>query len=115
MLGLHFENCNEFLLAVNFENCTLDLSIFYGRKMKNTPFINCSLKEVDFSDVDLSGAKFDQCDFHRTVFENTNLERTDFSTSYNFIINPDVHNIKKAVFSLNGLPGLLMKYELVVS
>src|SRR5574343_393836 len=31
MIGLHFEYCNEFLLSMNFENCVLDLSIFYNR------------------------------------------------------------------------------------
>lgn len=34
MLGLHFENCNEFGLSFIFENCSLDHSSFYRTKIK---------------------------------------------------------------------------------
>jgi fluoroquinolone resistance protein len=29
LLGFHFDNCNEFLFSVEFENCTLNFSTFY--------------------------------------------------------------------------------------
>ena len=29
MLGLHFENCNEFIFSARFDNCILNFSSFY--------------------------------------------------------------------------------------
>jgi hypothetical protein len=48
------------------------------------------------------------------LFENTNLEKVDFRTSYNFTIDPENNRIKKAMFSLNTIPGLLVKYGIVI-
>src|SRR6476469_3968677 len=31
LLGLHFDDCNDFFLTVYFENCLLNLSSFYKR------------------------------------------------------------------------------------
>ena len=35
MLGIKFDDCNDFLLDFTFRNCTLNLSSFYGLKLKN--------------------------------------------------------------------------------
>ncbi len=42
LLGLHFENCAEFGLSFSFENCTLDHSSFYKRKIHKTNFKDCT-------------------------------------------------------------------------
>jgi len=62
----------------------------------------------------LSSGVFDNCDLSMAVFENTNLEKADFTTSYNYDIDPEKNRMKKAKFSQNGLHGLLLKYDLVV-
>src|ERR1035438_829251 len=41
LLGLHFEDCNNFLFAAIFDNCILNLSCFYKMKLKTTKFRNC--------------------------------------------------------------------------
>ena len=41
LLGLHFENCNEILFAVNFDNCILDMSSFYKRKQTKMKILIC--------------------------------------------------------------------------
>jgi hypothetical protein len=41
------------------------------------------------------------------VFENTNIEKADFRTSFNYSINPEINRIKKAMFSKQGVVGLL--------
>ncbi len=40
LLGLHFNDCDAFLFAVDFENCFLNLSSFYKLKLKKTSFKN---------------------------------------------------------------------------
>ena len=48
------------------------------------------------------------------IFDNTILEKSDFRTSYNYAMNPEINSIKKAKFSLQGIPGLLGKYNIEV-
>jgi len=114
MLGLQFENCSEFGLSFNFEGCTLNHSAFYKTKIKKTNFKNVQLQEVDFTECDLTGSTFYQCDLSKAVFANTILEKTDFRTSYNYSINPEINKLKKARFSLSSVTGLLDKYDIEV-
>ncbi|HLO59898.1 MAG TPA: pentapeptide repeat-containing protein [Bacteroidales bacterium] len=115
MLGLHFEDCDLLGFTVSFENCKLQNSTFFKVKMKKTVLKNCDLKETDFSEAEMSESIFDNCDLHRAVFDHTNLEKVDFRTAYNYTINPSQNRIKKARFSLPGLPGLLAEYGIDVS
>ncbi|GHU58990.1 hypothetical protein FACS189411_15280 [Bacteroidia bacterium] len=82
--------------------------------MKNTRFKNTQLQEVDFVEADLTGSIFENCDLTRTIFERTILEKADFRTSYNYSLDPEANRIKKAKFSLTGLPGLLSKYNIEI-
>jgi fluoroquinolone resistance protein len=114
LLGLRFDNCNTSGFTVYFENCQLKLSTFFKLKLIKTKFINCNLQEVDFTETDLSGSVFENCDLQRAVFESTNIEKVDFSSSFNFNIDPEKNKIKKARFSNQGLAGLLDKYNLEI-
>jgi uncharacterized protein YjbI with pentapeptide repeats len=114
MLGLHFANCNEIGLSVYFERCNLNHSSFYKTKLKKTTFKNTKLNEVDFSASDLTGSLFDNCDLTRATFENTIVEKADFRTAFNYSIDPEKNRIKKARFTLGGIPGLLDKYDIEI-
>jgi len=70
------------------------------------------MQEVDLVDSDLSNASFFNCDLAGAVFENTILENADLRTAYNYNIDPNLNRIKKAKFSLAGIPGLLNKYDI---
>lgn len=114
LLGLHFEDCSDFLFAVQFDKCILNLSSFFKQKLKKTIFKNCSLHEVDFTESDCSNAIFDHCDFIGAKFEKTNLEKADLITSFNYSIDPENNRIKKAKFSIEGIAGLLDKYDIEI-
>jgi len=114
LLGLHFENCNDFLFSVGFENCLLNLSSFYKLKIKKTVFINCKINEVDFSESDLSSSVFDNCDLSGSTFENTNLEKVDFTSSFNFDIHPEKNKLKKTRFSAQNVVGLLSHLDVII-
>jgi uncharacterized protein YjbI with pentapeptide repeats len=107
IVGVQFDDCNEFLFEVNFENCVLQYSSFYQVKLKAPKFTACNLMEVDFTEADLSGASFAESNLALAVFEHTVLEKADFRTAVNYHINPAVNKIKKAKFSWPGLMGLL--------
>lgn len=114
MLGFRFDTCNEFNLSFSFEKCQLNHSSFYKTKIKKTVFCDCHLQETDFTETDLTGAIFDKCDLTRAVFNHTVLEKADFRSSCNFSIDPEVNKIKKAMFSLEGVAGLLNKYGIEI-
>jgi len=114
MLGLHFEDSNEFALSFGFDNCTLDHSSFYKTKIIKTIFKNTRLIEVDFSDCDLTSSSFFNCDLSGAIFDSTNLEKVDFLTSFNYSLDPDKNKLKKTKFSSNGLSGLLNKYDIII-
>ena len=114
ILGVNFSECHNLLFRVMFEGCILDYSSFMSKKMLNTKFTKTSLKETTFSLANLAGSKFDQCELSGTVFNGTDLSSVNFATSYNYTIDPEINNIRKAVFSADGLPGLLSKYQIKI-
>jgi uncharacterized protein YjbI with pentapeptide repeats len=114
MLGIQFGKCNPFGLSFCFEHCRLDHSSFYQARLKDTRFVGSQLYETDFTDCDLTAAVFDNCDLLGATFENTILEKADLSTAYNYIIDPELNRIKKAAFSLAGIPGLLVRYDIEI-
>jgi uncharacterized protein YjbI with pentapeptide repeats len=110
--GADFSKSRDFLFEAGFDNCILDNAIFYKKKNKGAKFINCSMIETDFTEADLTNTEFDSCNLSRAFFDRTILKNADFRTSYNFTIDPDNNDIKKARFSVNGLPGLLTRYDI---
>jgi len=115
LMGVHFDHCNPFLIEMAFTGCLLNMSCLYGLKLKNTRFIDCTMHEVDLGNADLNGAVFKNCDLQKAIFDNTNLEKADFSTAYNYNINPNNNKLSKAKFSKDGLAGLLgyLKIEII--
>ncbi len=114
ILGVNFSKCQDFLFAVKFESCILDYSSFMGKKMLKTCFIKTSLKEVSFTGANLTGSVFDDTDLMDAVFSQTDLTGVNFATAYNYIFDPDLNTMKKAVFSLNGVAGLLTKHGIKI-
>ncbi|MDA3881927.1 MAG: pentapeptide repeat-containing protein [Bacteroidales bacterium] len=114
MLGLHLYDCNTFGLSFSFENCVLNHSSFYKTQCKKTVFSNSELQEVDFTECDVTEAQFLNCNLTNASFDNTILEKADLRSSYNYKIAPEINRIKKATFSIHGLPGLLDKYDIEI-
>ena len=114
LLGLHFDNCDDLFLSVDFENCILELSVFYKILLKRTRFKDCNLSGADFTETNLSHSLFLNCNLKNTIFERSILEHVDFTSSFNFSINPEANKISKAKFSKENLIGLLDKYQIVL-
>ncbi|MBD1393764.1 pentapeptide repeat-containing protein [Mucilaginibacter glaciei] len=114
VLGVNFSKCTDFLFSVGFDNCTLDYSSFMGKKMVKTKFANSKLKEVTFADAVLTGSTFNDCDLDNAIFNRTDLGAVNFARAFNFSIDPELNNVKKAIFSSQGLEGLLTRHQLKV-
>jgi len=114
LLGVQFGECRKLLLEMSFERCMMRLSVFAGLDLKNTRFSGCDLQEADFTDTNLVGALFDDCDLRLAIIFHANLEKADFRTAFNFSIPPESNRLRKAKFSLHGLPGLLDGYGIEI-
>lgn len=112
IMGLQFEDCNQFLLSLAFSKSSLTLSSFRSLVLKKIEFSECILKEVDFSSADLSGSSFQNTALSRSIFFQTNLEKADFTSAIDYAIDPDLNKVKRTKFSFPGLLGLLDKYDL---
>lgn len=114
LVGADFSVAKDFLFSVNFADCVLDYSTFARKKNRKAKFVSCSLKGTDFTETDLTLASFKQCNLSGAVFMRTVLAQANLSEAYNFSIDPEQNNVRKALFSSSGLSGLLHKYDIVV-
>jgi fluoroquinolone resistance protein len=114
LTGIHWHESSPFLYSPQFNNCILTLGSFYAMKLKQLHFINCQLHEVIFTEADLTETIFSHCDLDRAVFDNTLLHKTDFTTAFNFSIHPPHNKLSKTRFTLQGLPGLLNQYDIII-
>ena len=114
IIDVNFAMCNKLIFEIHFKECVLDFSKFYTLKIKGTTFVDCSIIAVDFMSADLTEVVFDNCDLYRSEFGKANANKANFKTSYNYTIDPKTTKIKKAVFSLDGLKGLLYKHDIIV-
>lgn len=112
--GVHFHDCDPFLLKVQFEDCILQLASFYRLKLKNTVFSKCDLREADFTEADLNGSSLNGCDLANATFQDTILEKADLRTSFNYSVDPEGNRLKSAKFSRERVTGLLDKYKIVI-
>jgi uncharacterized protein YjbI with pentapeptide repeats len=72
------------------------------------------LKNVDFTESDMTKSIFSNADLMNSIFDRTILKEVDFLTAINYSIDPEINIIKKAKFSLHGVPGLLNKYDIKI-
>ena len=112
--AVNFAMTDQILYEFHFKDSLLDYAQFYSLKLKKMQFINCSMIAADFMSSDLTEVLFDNCNLRRAVFIDTIANKADFSTSYDYAFDPEKNKIKKAIFSMEGLKGLLEKYDIVV-
>jgi len=110
---VNFAMADKLIFDIAFNDCRLDFSKFYTLKLKGTVFTGCSLIAVDFMGTDLTEVIFDRCDLYRSEFAKAIANKANFKTSFNYTIDPEKTKIKKAIFSLEGLKGLLAKHEII--
>jgi uncharacterized protein YjbI with pentapeptide repeats len=115
LTGLHFEDCHTIPFGVRFKGCILTLASFTKMMLRKTVFHDCRLTETDFSGADLREAVFTGSDLDRAIFSGCNLEKADFRKVFQCTIDPAQNRMRKAKFSLEGLPGLLSAYGLEIA
>lgn len=63
---------------VEFSDCKLDFSSFFGVKFKGVTFTNCELPEAEFQGVEFDSVQFDGCKFDRAACSQSKFSATEF-------------------------------------
>jgi len=82
--------------------------------LKHVKFMDCQLDGADFAAADLSESLITNCNLTHAKFEGTQLQKTDLRRSYNYEIDPEKNALQGALFSLEGISGLLSKYQIYI-
>lgn len=114
IVGVNFFDTNDFCFSVHFNNCILDYAGFERKKVYKSSFKNCRMHGANFTGADLSESSIENCDFSFAIFASTNLNGVDFTTNYNFDINPNENYLKKAKFNISNLSGLLRQFGIII-
>jgi fluoroquinolone resistance protein len=114
LLGVNFSQTKDFGFCVLFDSCLMDYASFDRKRMNKSIFKNCKMHGVNFTQADLSKAALINCDLYEALFANTNLSGMDFTTSKNFLVDPELNNIKKAKFLSQDLHALLYRHDIVI-
>ena len=114
LVGANFSQSKDFGFCITFENCLLDYASFDKKRMNKSVFKNCKMHSVNFTQADLSKTALINCDLYETLFAGTNMSSMDFTTCKNFLIDPEMNNIKKAKFLSQDLHALLYRHDIVI-
>lgn len=114
LTGTDFTSIGSLSGSLQFEKSVMDYASFVQLKIRKTHFIACNLHETYFDEADLCGSTFSECDMFRASFNKTNLEKVDFSSSFNYTINPNGNRLYKTVFSEDGLRGLVAHLNIII-
>lgn len=114
LVGCNFSKTKEFGFAAHFVNCNVSYVSFDQKKLFKSVFRNCNLAHSNFTQADLSKTIVKDCDCMETVFMQTNLAGIDFTTNYNFSIDPTQNNVKKTRFAAHALGGLLHGFGIII-
>lgn len=112
--GVQFDTFNPFALSVSFKKCIIHHATFFQSKLSKTLFEQSDLTGTDFTAADLTAAIFDHCNLAQVIFERTILDKANLTTAFHFLIDPVTNSLKKTRFSMDGLPGLLSQYNIVI-
>ena len=118
MIGIDWTMCDwKSLLSsspIEFRECILNDSNFFGLTLERLMIKKCSVKDVDFRSGSFTGGDFSSSDFKGAWFENTKLEYVDFTDATNTQINIKTNHLKGSIFSRDEALFLLETMGIVL-
>lgn len=114
LVGLDFSACKKLLFSIKLDACIVQMCNFSSLKMVGLSFGMTELNECDFYEANLAGTDFRGCNLQGSLFENCDLREADFRNAFNYLIDPNKNQVKKAKFSMPEALSLLAPLELVI-
>lgn len=99
---------------IDFNDCSLNYSTFFGLKLNGIRITHCIAREVDFGEADLTRAVFDGTDLAGSLFMHTNLTEADFTKASNYSISAKHNQLMKTKFSLPEAMSLLYGLDIIL-
>ncbi len=115
LLGIDFFKCNTTFFHVVFQRNIMQYCNFSGLNMRKNIFKDCKLKECHFSNTLLVEANFSGTELPGSIFHNCDLSKADFTTAYEYDIDPQTNRLKKAKFSLPEAVALLRGLDIILT
>ncbi len=103
-----------FFRLIDFQECALNYSTFFGLKLKKMKMTKCTALEVDFGEADLTGAIFSHTDFSGSIFMHTDLTDANFVNAIHYNISANNNTLKKTKFSLPEALSLLRGLDIIL-
>lgn len=104
-----------FFRLIDFDDCAINYSSFFGLKLKKMRLTNCVAHEVDFGEADLTEAVFTGTDLTGSIFMHTTLTGADFVGAANYSISPALNTLKKTRFALPEAMSLLYNLDIIIA
>lgn len=114
LMGVDWTLARRLTFSVVFERCVLSYSSFLGLRLKRTPFRECVLEEVDFTEADLTDASFPGSRLSGSTFVDTNLTRADLSEATDYAIDPRRNTLTETQFSLDAALRVAAQFGILV-
>ena len=108
------KSTSPFSTGLKFSHCNLGYANFSQLDNKGMEFRDCDMQESGFDLAKIKSSKFSNCNLERATFGGTDLTDCDFTTAYNFTINPNNCKLNKTKFSRNDLSGLVAHLDIVL-
>lgn len=112
-MGVNWSVAEE-VRAPLFEGSNMNMGSFRGLSLKNIKFTANRVHEADFQDCDLTGIDASDTDFAGTLFHRCKFAKANFTSAYNYQIDPTNNDLKSAKFSLPEAVGLLIGFGIVL-
>lgn len=97
----------KLISPIQFYQCILDHSSFFGLYLREIAIVECIAKEIDLRESDCTEADFTHTDFSKSLFGKTNLTKANFANAQNYSIDIFNNKVTKAKFSLPEATSLL--------
>ncbi len=114
IVGLALFKCNQTAFDLAFDACMLSYCNFADVGMKRNVFNKCEIRESYFQNALLAEARFTGCVFSSSTFNRCDLRKSSFVQSDGYAIDPRDCRIEKAAFSMPGVLGLLMPFDIEI-
>jgi fluoroquinolone resistance protein len=103
------------LTASRWERCILDGGCFQALELDAAEWVDCSAREVDFSDAKLKRAKLHGTKLDGASFTGADLERADFTRATGLALHPRHVRLKQTVVEMDALLRLAAELGLKVA
>jgi uncharacterized protein YjbI with pentapeptide repeats len=112
--GLRWDEVRALNFACSFLRSNLSFSVFAGRDLTRCKFKDCKLEEADLERAVCDGLAFDGCQLSGAQWSGASCLKSDFRASQGLTFDPNRVRLKGALFTTEGLRGLVAHHGITV-